>query len=127
MTKLTGYIVGFILSVVLTILPLALLWVHEAQSHTFPSHTVMLAAFVVFAVLQMFVQLYFFLHMGEEARPRFNLLSLCFALVVVAIVVGGTLWIMQNLSHGQEAGVPAPSKVEVPFIEGAITPAGSND
>lgn len=120
MTKLTSYITGFVLSVVLTIVPLMLLWMHEAGGHRFPSHEMMYGAFVLFAVLQLFVQLSFFLHLDEEAKPRFNLMALCFALLVVAIVVGGTLWIMHNLSHGQHGG-------DLPFIEGAITPAGSND
>ncbi len=70
--------------------------------------------------VQMLVQLFFFLHMDEEAQPRWNMMALCFALLVVAIVVGGTLWIMSNLSHGQH-------DTATPFIEGAITPAGSND
>ncbi len=119
MTKLTAYITGFVLSVGLTILPLVLLRAHELGGHAFPSHQVLFAAFVVFAILQLLVQLFFFLHMDEEARPRWNLMALCFALLVVAIVVGGTLWIMSNLSHEQGD--------HVMFIEGAITPAGSND
>ncbi len=80
----------------------------------------LLAAFVLFAVLQLVVQLYYFLHMSEEARPRWNLQVLCFALVVVAIVVGGTLWIMYNLSHGQH-------EAQLPFIHDVVTPEGSND
>lgn len=120
MTKLTAYISGFVLSVVLTVLPLILLWMHEAGGHTFPTHTMLFAAFVVFAVLQMFVQLSFFLHMEDEARPRWNLMALCFALLVVAIVVGGSLWIMRTVSHGQH-------ETDVPFIHGSVTPQGSND
>ncbi len=120
MNKLIGYITGFVLSIALTLLPLGMIWMHNSGGHAFPSHEVLFGSFVLFAVLQLFVQLYFFLHIGDEARPRWNLQALVFALLVVAIVVGGTLWIMDNLSHGQhEAGVP--------FIEGAITPEGSND
>lgn len=119
MTRLASYIIGFVLSVALTLLPLALLWMHEAGGHAFPSHAVMYAAFVLCAVLQMGVQLSFFLHVEDEKRPRWNLLALSFALLVVAIVVGGTLWIMNNLSHGQEA--------HVPFIMNKITPEASND
>lgn len=120
MTKFASYITGFVLSVVLTLLPVGLLRMHEASGHAVPSHELMFGAFVLFAVLQLGVQLYFFLHMGEEARPRWNVMALCFALVVVAILVGGTLWIMDNLSHMQHQG-------ELPFIEGVVTPATSND
>lgn len=120
MTRLTAYILGFVLSVVLTLVPALLLWMHEEGGHTYPSHEMMYAMFVLFAVLQLGVQLYFFLHIGEEKRPRFNLMALCFALVVVGIVAGGTLWIMDNLSRMQHAE-------GIPFIEGAVTPATSND
>jgi cytochrome o ubiquinol oxidase operon protein cyoD len=120
MKKLTAYITGFVLSVVLTILPAVLLWMHEAAHHAFPTHEVMYAAFVLFAILQLCVQLSFFLHMDEEARPRLNLMALCFALLIVGIVVGGTLWIMENLSHMQHGS-------QVPFIGGTITPQESND
>jgi cytochrome o ubiquinol oxidase operon protein cyoD len=120
MTKLTAYITGFVLSLVLTVLPLALLRMHEAGGHAFPTHEMLYAAFVLFAILQLLVQLFFFFHMDEEARPRWNLTALCFALLVVTIVVGGTLWIMHNLSHMQH-------DAQLPFIHGAITPAGSND
>lgn len=127
MKKLTAYILGFVMSVALTILPLILLWMHEAAHHAFPTHEVMYAAFVLFAILQLFVQLSFFLHLDEEARPRLNLVALCFALLVVGIVVGGTLWIMDNLSHMQhESAVPVPVS-GVPFINGTITPQESAD
>lgn len=127
MTKLTSYITGYVLSVALTLVPLGLLWMHEASGHIAPGHAAMYAVFVLCAVLQMLVQLYFFLHMGDEARPRWNLLALCFALLTVAIVVGGTLWIMDNLSHMQHQGnLPVPQS-GVPFIEGVVTPATSND
>lgn len=127
MKKLAAYITGFVLSIALTIVPVLLLWAHEANHHAFPTHAMMYAAFVLFAILQLFVQLSFFLHMGEEARPRLNLMALCFALLVVGIVVGGTLWIMDNLAHmqrGMQMSVSAPS---VPFIGGEITPGNSND
>jgi len=127
MTRLASYITGFALSILLTVLPLVLLWMYETGAAPL-SLAAMYGAFVLFALLQLGVQLYFFLHMGEEARPRYNLMALAFALIVVGIVVGGTLWIMQNLSHMQHAaGAPAPDSAEVPFIMGEITPQGSND
>ena len=120
MKKLTAYMVGFALSLALTGLPVLMLWMHEAGNHAFPSHEAMYAAFALFAVLQLLVQLSFFLHMDEEERPRWNLAALCLALLVVGIVVGGTLWIMEDLSHMKHDAA-------VPFINGEITPENSND
>jgi cytochrome o ubiquinol oxidase subunit IV len=54
---------------------------------------------VTLAILQLVVQLMLFLHLGDEPKPRWNLLAFLFAVLVVAIVVGGTLWIMYELSH----------------------------
>lgn len=120
MTKLTAYTIGFVLSIALTILPLVFLWMHDTGGHVFLSPQMLYAAFVILALLQMGVQLSFFLHIDDEAKPRWNLLSFIFAALVVGIVVGGTLWIMQNLAHMQH-------DTGLPFINGSITPEGSND
>ncbi|HEY4501712.1 MAG TPA: cytochrome o ubiquinol oxidase subunit IV [Candidatus Paceibacterota bacterium] len=119
MTKVSGYIVGFLLSILLTLMAAGLALQYGKSYEPLMGPGVMYAMLVVLAVLQLLVQLYFFLHLGEEKKPRWNALALCFALMVVAILVGGTLWIMHNLSHGQMA--------QLPFIEGAITPQASND
>lgn len=50
------------------------------------------------AVVQLFVQLIFFLHLGRESRPRWNLAMLLFAFMIIGIVAGGSLWIMSNLN-----------------------------
>lgn len=117
--SLTTYVTGLVLSLGLTLLPLLIIWLHGSSRHTFLSHETLYVSFALFAVLQLLVQLYFFLHLGEESRPRWNLMALCFALLIVSIVVGGTLWIMYNLSHGQST--------ELPFIKDTITPQASND
>jgi cytochrome o ubiquinol oxidase operon protein cyoD len=54
---------------------------------------------VLAALVQLFVQLTFFLHMGRERGPQWNLGIFMFALTIIGILIGGTLWIMSNLSH----------------------------
>ncbi|MDB5195456.1 MAG: cytochrome o ubiquinol oxidase subunit [Parcubacteria group bacterium] len=56
-------------------------------------------AIVVGALLQLFVQLVFFLHLGRERGPKWNLGIFMFTLVIIGILIGGTLWIMSNLAH----------------------------
>jgi cytochrome o ubiquinol oxidase operon protein cyoD len=51
------------------------------------------------ALAQMIVQLIFFLHVSDESRPRFRLVSLGFMMTVLLIVVGGSLWIMHHLNY----------------------------
>lgn len=54
---------------------------------------------VCLAFVQIVVQLYCFLHLGKESRPRWNFLILLFAILVISIVIGGSLWIMHNLNY----------------------------
>ena len=50
----------------------------------------------ILAVAQIFVHLYYFLHMNASSEQRWNVMAFVFTVVVVAIVVGGTLWVMHN-------------------------------
>ena len=103
MSTLRTYIVGFGLSVVLTFVAFGLVGEHLKTDHAYPSHELAVPLLVLFAIAQLLVQLFFFLHIGKESKPQWNLQALFFALLVVTILVGGTLWIMNNLSHGQMA------------------------
>jgi len=101
MKTLSAYIIGFVFSIVLTLAAFGLVERHLTTDHIFPTHGVAVSVLVVLAVVQLLVQLLLFLHIDKESKPRWNLAALVFALLIVAILVGGTLWIMRNLSHGQ--------------------------
>jgi cytochrome o ubiquinol oxidase operon protein cyoD len=92
-STLISYVLGFSLSVLLTL----------AAYLSVANHALMGKSLVLviagLAVVQLFVQLLFFLHLGRESRPRWNLLVFSFMLLVVGIVVGGSLWIMDNLNY----------------------------
>lgn len=51
------------------------------------------------ALFQALVQLLFFLHLGIESKPRWNLMTFLFLLLVIVVLVGGSLWIMHNLDY----------------------------
>jgi cytochrome o ubiquinol oxidase operon protein cyoD len=121
MKTLYTYIIGFGASLALTLFVFWLTWRHVLSGHEFPPHTVLVPLFVALAVAQIVIQLFFFLHIGEESKPRLNLAALALALIVVGIVVGGTLWIMHNLEHMQ--GMPQ----NIPFMDGQVTPQTEND
>lgn len=99
MPKFRTYIFGFSLSVVLTLLAFVIVAVSEA------SYWIIVLAILSLAVVQLLVQLYFFLHLSDEARPRLKLQTFLAAAIVVIIVVFGSLWIIEGLSkyHGHEA------------------------
>lgn len=82
------YVIGFILSIVLTIIPLVLV-MNQMMSKTATIVTIM-----IMAVLQFVVQLVFFMHIREGEKPRYNVQTLILGLVLVFTIVAGSLWIM---------------------------------
>lgn len=93
------YTIGFMLALVLTLTAFILVHVHVAHHHTYPSDGFMMAVLPILAVIQLFVQMVFFLHLGRESKPRWNVYALAFALITVLILVIGSLWIMSNLNY----------------------------
>lgn len=83
-----SYALGFLLSIVLTIIPLVVV-LNDMLDRT-GTMVVLLGT----AVLQFAVQLLFFMHLREEEKPRYNLITLIFGLVIVVLIVGGSIWIM---------------------------------
>jgi cytochrome o ubiquinol oxidase operon protein cyoD len=92
-SALRAYITGFILSLLLTIVPYLVVVNHWL------SGWLLITALVGLAIGQLLVQLVFFLNLDREARPRWNLLVFLFAALVVVVVVFGSLWIMDNLNY----------------------------
>lgn len=90
---LVNYISGFVLSILLTIGAYI-----AVTQHTFMGG-VLIAVIIGLAILQVLVQLFFFLHLGQETRPRWKLAVLIFMLITLGILVFGSLWIMQNLNY----------------------------
>ena len=87
------YLIGFTLSLILTGVAYILV------SEQLLSGGELITMIVLLAATQVLVQLIFFLHLGNEPRPRWKLVVFLFMLVVLGILVGGSLWIMQNLDY----------------------------
>lgn len=92
------YVIGLILSIVLTVIPFALV-----ISGTL-SQPLTLAIILLCAVAQVFVQLVFFLHMNTSSEQIWNTTSAVFILLITLIVVLGSIWIMQHLNHNMLMG-----------------------
>ncbi len=91
--SLLSYIFGFSLSIIFTIIPFALVYYHWIDNKS-----IALGVIMLFALGQLLIQLIFFLHFNTESKPRWNLMAFLFTLFVVIIVIGGSLWIMDNLN-----------------------------
>lgn len=92
------YITGLILSIVLTVIPFAMVM----SGTDFGSLT--LIVILLCAIAQVFVQLVFFLHMNGGSDQTWNTTSAVFIVLIVAIVVLGSIWIMQHLNHNMLMG-----------------------
>ncbi len=94
-----GYLIGFLLSIYLTI-SAYLVVVYDKFSKN-----VAISMIIGLAITQFIVQAIFFLHVGKESKPKWNLIMFSFMVMVAAIVVIGSIWIMTNLDyhHGMSA------------------------
>ena len=88
-----SYLTGFVLALILTIIPFALVWAGALPVMA------TLIVIAIAAVAQMLVHMYYFLHLNLKTTPRENILALLFAVVLMCILVGGTLWIMFDLHN----------------------------
>lgn len=86
-----GYVVGFGSSIVLTMV--AYLLVRYGSLNK----SVLIVVLALLALTQFGVQLIYFLHVGREFAPRLKLLVMIFMFIIVFILVGGSIWIMNNL------------------------------
>lgn len=93
-----NYLTGFFLSVILTLIPFLMVMNHSA------SKTVLFGVIVAAAVIQLVVQLVFFLHLGTSPDERWNLISFIFTAIVIVLLVGLSIWIMWSLNANMVMG-----------------------
>lgn len=88
-----SYVIGFALSILLTVIPFTIVVADMVNG------LALIVLLIGFALAQLLVQLKFFIHLGEDTRPRWNSIMFMFMMLVVFIVVVGSLWIMSNLDY----------------------------
>jgi cytochrome o ubiquinol oxidase operon protein cyoD len=86
--SLKSYVMGFALSIVLTIIPLAVVMGDLLD------RTVTLIVILAMAVLQFAVQLIFFMHIRGGENARWNIMALLLGIVILMTIVAGSIWIM---------------------------------
>ncbi len=91
--KFKSYLIGFILSVFLTLFSYILV-VRKVFS---ADKTILII--VITAIVQFSLQLIFFLHINKKAKKSWQLSALIFMIIVVFILVFGSIWIMYNLNR----------------------------
>ena len=109
----SGYMTGFLLSIILTAIPF---WLVMAKVISDRPTAVM--ALGGFAVIQILVHMFYFLHMNGKVEGGWTLLSTIFTVVFVAIAIAGTLWVMFHMNTNM-----MPSHTDMPAMEQAAPAA----
>ena len=89
--SLKSYIIGFILCLILTSTSFLLVTLKVLNGYT------LVYTLIGLGIGQAIVQMLLFLHVGQEAKPRWETISFCFMLLCVLILVIGSLWVMHDL------------------------------
>ena len=118
------YIKGFILAVILTVIPFWLVMGDVIQDRA-------TAAMVLglFAVVQVIVHMVYFLHMNGKIQGGWTMMSTIFAVVFVIITLAGTLWVMFHMNtnmmptHAELPALQAPAPVAAEALVAPAAPA----
>ena len=88
------YLLGVVLSIVLTLIPFSVVMYH------YGTHVAIISVVFVCAILQFLVQVLCFLRLnGSTPQSRTNVWAFVFTIIVAAVVIGGSLWIMVSLNY----------------------------
>lgn len=102
----SGYLTGFVLSVILTAIPF---WLVMAKVIADRNTAVLVLGGL--AVIQILVHMVYFLHMNGKIEGGWTLLSSIFTVVFVAITIAGTLWVMFHMNTNMMPEHPATTAV----------------
>ena len=86
-----AYLIGYALSIGLTAVPFALVALGALPASS------LLIAIAGCALVQIVVHFRFFLHIDLSKSKRDDLQLILFTALIIALMVGGTLWILFNL------------------------------
>jgi len=88
-----SYMTGFVLSVILTAIPIWLV-----MGNVLGDAQVTGLVIMAFAVVQIVVHMIYFLHMNTKSENGWTFLALVFTLTLVIITLAGSLWVMHHLN-----------------------------
>lgn len=91
--SLRTYVIGFSLSIILTIIPFALIMNHAM------TRSAVVITIILFAITQIIVHLVCFLHLKLSSDQSWNWLAFIYTLILLIALVGGSTWIIYNLNH----------------------------
>jgi cytochrome o ubiquinol oxidase subunit IV len=99
-STLKGYLIGFVLAVILTVIPFWLV-----MGKVIPSAHTLGIVLLGFAAIQIVVHMIYFLHMDTKSEGGWNMLALMFTLILVVITLSGSIWVMFHLNTNMMPGM----------------------
>jgi cytochrome o ubiquinol oxidase operon protein cyoD len=88
-----SYMIGFVLSVILTAIPFWLV-----MGGVLENKTLLVIAIMGLGVIQIFVHMIYFLHMNAKIEGGWSMLALIFTAALVLIMLAGSIWVMYHLN-----------------------------
>jgi cytochrome o ubiquinol oxidase operon protein cyoD len=87
-----AYVIGFTASLLLTSISFFITATQVVSGNA------LLYTLVGLAIVQAILQLIFFLHLGQEDKPRWESVIFSFMVLILLIISLGSLWIMNDLN-----------------------------
>ena len=94
-----GYMTGFILSVILTAIPFALVMTNALANPAWTAGLIL-----AMALAQILVHMVYFLHMNRKTEGGWSMLALIFTVIFVFITLAGSIWVMYHLNTNMMPG-----------------------
>lgn len=119
-----SYVVGFVLSLIFTIIPYFLVVDKMITGNA------LLVAILGIAVVQMFIQIFFFLHLGRGPKPFYNVVFFFGTAGIIVVVIAASLFIMSNLYRNmlpQETTMKLAQDENISQVSGKDTGACSGN
>lgn len=85
--------IGFGLSMILTIIPF---WIIKYNIFI---QNISLIIIILCSIIQIYVHLIYFLHIGSTINQEWYIVSLIFTIFIVLVLILGSVWIMTHLHH----------------------------
>ncbi len=103
-SSFSGYMIGFMASVILTAIPFWLV-----MGDVLGSKNMTVVVILAFAMVQIVVHMVYFLHMNFHSEGGWNMLALMFTVVLLFITLSGSLWVMYHMNVNMMPGMMGTS------------------
>ncbi|ABM45023.1 cytochrome o ubiquinol oxidase subunit IV [Bartonella bacilliformis Peru38] len=99
--SIRSYLVGFVLAVIFTFCSFIPVMYGMLEGWAISTKVIYL---IGMAIIQIIVQIIFFLHLNSGPDAKWNFVALWFAVTCVTIIIGGTWWAISHLNYNMMGG-----------------------